>query len=186
MHDEVTTTVESGNRGAALEALGGDQVRRLAAYANLCSNGLPEDGQDLLQAAYQRWLSSEVPIADAAATTNYLFGAIKSIRSNEFRRKRSELAALGERIEPYPHDEEAEPSVELVPASSAAPDETIYVQQVYDALDDSELRLLVLHQAEGTARKLIQMELGWDDKKYEAVQKRKLRALAKLLNEGKI
>jgi len=186
MHDEIAPMVESGDRSAALEALSGDQVKRLAAYANLCSNGLPEEGQDLLQAAYQRWLASDVPVKGAAETAAYLFGAIKSIRSNGFRRMRSEFAAFGERIEPDQHDEEAEAPVETVRANSAAADETMYVQQVYDALNDPELQLLVLHQSEGTARKQIQEELGWDDKKYEAVQKRKLRALAKLLKEGKI
>ena len=165
MHDQPTIIVDCGDRAAALDALSTDQVRQLAAYANLCSNGLREEGQDLLQAAYQRWLASNAPLKGTAETTRYLFGAIKSIRFNEFRRKRAEVAALGERIEPDMNDEDAEAPVELIPAVCASAEDSVYAQQLYDALDDPELQLLILHLAERTPRKQIQAELGWDDKK---------------------
>ena len=186
MRHRPISTLDRHDRNAALEALSTDQRKRLAAYANLCSAGLPDEGCDLLQSAYQRWLASDVPIEGPVETEKYLFGAIKSIRFNGFRRKRAEAKALGGRIEPDLEDGEAEPPVEMVAGSESNAEDATFAQQLYDALNDPELKLLVLHLAERTPRKQIQAELGWDDKKYDAVQKRKLRTVAKLLKEGKI
>lgn len=180
------TRPDDGDRGAAIAALSKDQVRRLAAFANLCSRGLDLDGQDLLQTAYKRWLGSDRPVVGPAETATYLFAALKSIRFNEFRRRRLEAAAIGTRLEGDPDDEDADPPVETVPDGATSAEDSMFVQQLYDALDDPELKLLILHIATGTPRTEIQAELGWDAKKYDAVQKRKLRAVAKLINEGRI
>ena len=186
MQFQATTALCGGDRVAALAALDENQVKQLAAFANLCSSGLLEDGQDLLQATYQRWLGSEVPVVGPIETVRFLFGAIRSIKFNEFRRKRAERAAFGNRAEPDANEPDSEDPIELVAANAATAEDSVYAQQLYDALDDTELQLLILHLAEGTPRAQIQAELKWDDKKYDAVQKRKLRTVAKLMREGKI
>lgn len=183
MHPTLAAALD--DRAAALTALGPDREKRLAGYASLARRGLDDDADDLLQGAYARWMGSDVAIAGTDETYNFLIGAINSLRSNAFRRKRAVKRALGQRAEPDA-DAEEDP-VDGARADGASPEDSVFAQQLYDHLgDDPDLQLLVLHIAERIPRVEIKRELGWDDKKYDAVQKRKIRAAAKLICEGKV
>jgi len=46
---------------------------------------------------------------------------------------------------------------------------------VYDLCDDEEVQLLLTAQADRAMPEQIKAEFGWDDKKYDTVQKRKRR-----------
>ena len=45
---------------------------------------------------------------------------------------------------------------------------------------------MLMFQDDGAERADVLRELGWDVTKYETVQKRKKRMVARLINEGKI
>jgi hypothetical protein len=62
----------------------------------------------------------------------------------------------------------------------------LYVQQVYDLCDDEEIQLLLTAQADRARPEQVRADLGWDDKKYETVLKRKRRLVIRLMREGKL
>lgn len=178
-------TAAQSARSAALAALDADQKRKLALFAKACSRGLPEDGDDLLQSAYARWLSSEEPIGDAEQTYDYLIGALNSLRFNAHRHGRAEKRTFGQRLEPA-SNEVADPR-DAVPSSAPSAEDSTLAHQLYELMaGDEEMQMLLLHQSERTPRADIQKETGWDDRKYETVQKRKIRAVAKFKLQGKI
>jgi hypothetical protein len=51
---------------------------------------------------------------------------------------------------------------------------------------DEEVQLLLTAQADNAIPAEIQAELGWDEKKYKAVQKKKRRLVIRLMLEGKL
>lgn len=172
-------------RSNALAALDADQKRALAAFAKICSRGLPDDGEDLLQTAYRRWLSSDEPVGGSEQTFHYLMGALSSLRSNAHRRARSEKRVFGQRLEPDTN--EGDDPRHAVEADQLSAEDATLAHQLYELMaGDQEIQMLLLHQVEGTPRADIQREMEWDDRRYEAVQKRKIRAVAKLRLQGKI
>ena len=60
------------------------------------------------------------------------------------------------------------------------------MQQVYDLCDDEEVKLLLTAQVGNATPDDIRADLGWDEKKYKAVQKRKLRLVIQWKLEGKL
>lgn len=179
-------------RADALRALGRDQCLRLMAWANICgrrSGSAAAAGEDLLQSAYERWLRSDTDIGGSLDTARYLMGAIRSIASNEGRDAKTD--AMGYLVE---QDADAVNNPMDTAAGKSAADDaareaqsSAFVQSLYDQLGhEPELQLLILYRAQDLPRREIQQELGWDDKKYDAVEKRRTRAAAKLMREGKL
>jgi DNA-directed RNA polymerase specialized sigma24 family protein len=177
--------VQGNERAAALAALSDDQRKQLAAYAQIMSRGTGNEGNDLLQEAFARWLGSDKPIEVSQETCNFLRGAISSIRFNIFRHKKvvrryeGERAVAQEDEEEDPLDEAADPA-----ASTEGP---LFIQQMYDLCDhDEEVQLLLTAQVDNATPDQIQADLGWDEKKYKAVQKRKRRLVIEWTLEGKL
>jgi DNA-directed RNA polymerase specialized sigma24 family protein len=169
--------VQGGERQAALMALNEDQRKRLAVYAEISSRGTGSEGDDLLQEAFARWLRSDKPIEGPEETCNFLRRAISSIRFNAFRHGKVVRRYEGVRAVPDEGDEEDPLDQAADPAAST--EGPLFVQQLYDLCEDEEVQLL-LTPAE------IQAELGWDEKKYKAVQKKKRRLVIRLMLEGKL
>ena len=176
---------DHGNvRADALDALSDDQRKQLAAYARIMSQGTGDEGGDLLQGAFARWLASGKPVEGPEQTCKFLFEAISSIRSNSFRHKRVVHRFEGERA--FKHEDEEEEPLDRVADPSASTEGPLYVQQVYDLCDDEEIQLLLTAQAGRAKPEQIKVDLGWDDKKYETVMKRKRRLVIQLMREGKL
>jgi hypothetical protein len=87
-------------------------------------------------------------------------------------------AVADEGDEEDPLDQAADPA-----ASTEGP---LFVQQLYDLCEDNEVQLLLTAQADKATPAEIQAELGWDEKKYKAVQKKKRRLVIRLMLEGKL
>jgi DNA-directed RNA polymerase specialized sigma24 family protein len=176
--------VHGNERAAALVALNDDQRKQLAAYAQILSRGTGSEGDDLLQEAFARWLGSDKPIEGPEQTCNFLRGAISSIRFNTFRhekvvRRYEGVRALAEEgDEEDPLDQAADPG-----SSTEGP---LFVQQLYDLCEDEEVQLLLMAQADNATPAEIQADLGWDEKKYKAVQKKKRRLVIRWTLEGKL
>lgn len=132
---------QANGRSAALVALSADQRKQLAAYAQMMSQGTGNEGQDLLQDAFARWLSSDKPVEGPEETGKFLRGAISSIRFNTFRREKvvrryEGVRAVADEDEEDPLDQAADPA-----ASTEGP---LFVQQVYDLCgDDEEVQFVV-------------------------------------------
>lgn len=171
-------------RADALNALSDDQRKQLAAYARIMSQGTADEGRDLLQSAFARWLASDKPVEGPQQTCKFLFDAISSIRSNFFRHERVVQRYEGERA--FQQEDEEEEPLARAADRSASTEGPLYVQQVYDLCDDDEIQLLVMAQADNAKPEQIKAELGWDDKKYETVLKRKRRLVIRLTREGKL
>jgi DNA-directed RNA polymerase specialized sigma24 family protein len=176
--------VQGNVRAAALDALSEDQRKQLAGYARIMSRGTGDEGDDLLQGAFVRWLASDKPIEGPEQTCKFLREAISSLRSNVFRHEKVVRRIEGERAHKQ-EDEEDEP-LDRAADTSASTDGPLFVQQVYDLCDDDEVRLMLTAQADRATREQVKAELGWDDKKYETVQKRKRRLVIRLMREGKL
>jgi DNA-directed RNA polymerase specialized sigma24 family protein len=176
--------VQGNERAAALMALNEDQRKQLAAYAKISSRGTGSEGDDLLQEAFARWLGSDKLIEGPEQTCNFLRRAISSIRFNIFRhgkvvRRYEGVRAVAENgDEEDPLDQVADPA-----ASTEGP---LFVQQLYDLCEDEEVQSLLTVQADNATPAEIQAELGWDEKKYKAVQKKKRRLVIRLMLEGKL
>lgn len=176
---------ENLERVKALEALGDDGMKSLMSYAHLQSSGTDVDGKDLFQGACLRWLTSKVAIGGVSDTYKYMVGAINSLRSNAFRHQDVVKEAIGER-KFAKVENDADPLYEVAARTTPA-DDALFIQQIYDLVaDDPDLQLLVMCQGQQATRAEIMKELGWDDKKYETVRKRKVRRIAKLMSEGVI
>ena len=177
--------VQGNERSAALAALSEDQRKQLSAYAHIMSRGTGDEGDDLLQEAFTRWLGSDKPVEGTEQTLNFLRGAISSIRSNIFRhekvvRRHEGVRALAqEDDEEDPLDQTADPA-----ASTEVP---LLVQQLYDLCnDDGDVQLLLMKQWDRATATEIRAELGWDEKKYQTVQTRKRRLMIRWTLEGKL
>lgn len=154
------------------------------AYARFTARKAGDDGDDLLQGAYERWLKSDGPIEGPEATYHFLCGAIRSIASNILRR--TKLVRQKDGVRTFADDEGPDP-IEGAPDETATADESLFFQQLYDLCDgDEDMQLLLMASADAAQRSDIQKELGWDDRKYEAVTKRKRRLVARWKIEGKL
>lgn len=170
-------------RSEALKALSDGQLKKLQTLSRVLAIA-PMDPGDLLQGAYLRWLESQKEVETPEDTYRFLVGAMKSIRSNSFRHDHVVERAFGSRIESPADGEDA---TALLVAPDAATEDSLFAQQVFDLFsDDPEIQEYILLLAGGSRRAEIQAELGWDDRKYEAVQKRRSRAMVKLISEGKV
>jgi DNA-directed RNA polymerase specialized sigma24 family protein len=182
---ELNKPVHGNERAAALAALSEDQRKQLAAYAKIMSRGTGDNGDDLLQEAFLRWLGSDKPIEGPKETCNFLRGAISSIRFNVFRHEKVVRRYEGVRAVAQKTDEEDLLDQAADPAAST--EGPLFVQQLYDLCDDDEeVQLLLTAQADKASPDEIQTELGWDEKKYKAVQKRKRRLVIRWTLEGKL
>lgn len=171
-------------RAEALKALSEDQQTQLAAYAQIMSGGTGTEGGDLLHEAILRWMASDKPVAGPDQTYNFLSGAINSVRSNTFRHQRVVRRVDGVRAFKQ-HDEDEEP-LDCAPDLAASTEGPLFVQQVYDLCDDEEIQLLLMTQVDNATPEQIKTELNWDDRKYDAVLKRKRRLMIRLMREGKL
>jgi DNA-directed RNA polymerase specialized sigma24 family protein len=149
------------------------------------SKGTGDESDDLLQEAQVRWLASEKPVEGPQQTENFLRNAIRSLRYNDFRHQEVVRRRVGERVLVKGDDEE-EP-VERGADPAASTDGLLFVQQVYNlCAGDEELQLLLTMQADNATPDEIRTELKWDDAKYKAVQKRKIRSVARWTLQGKL
>lgn len=172
-------TVKNCDRGSALLQLTADQQKRLTAYAKVTANGTGESAEDLLQAANLRWLASTVPVEGPEKTLSFLYGAIKSLRSNILRHRKIADRIDGTRI--YAATEDDLDPIELASDAGFAQDDSIYTQEAYNfCATDGEVQTLILLDADGASREEIKLETGWSDKKYEAIRKRKIRMVARM------
>jgi DNA-directed RNA polymerase specialized sigma24 family protein len=172
-------------RGAALTALSEDQRTQLAAYAEIMSGGTGSEGGDLLNEAILRWMASDKPVEGPDQTCDFLRGAIRSIRFNTFRHQKVVRRVEGQRA--LKLDDEDEEPLDGAPDPAASTEGPLFVQQVYDLCgDDEEIQLLLMAQADNATPEQIKADLNWDDRKYEAVRKRKRRLMIRLMREGKL
>lgn len=173
---------EQAIRSNALRLLTEDQQKRLRVHAEFRANGSPFEPTDLLQAAFARWLSSKVPVTTAEDTYKYLCGAMRNTASNERRRAATERGIFGARA--FALDGRQDP-MEAAPDPAGSQEDGLLLSELYGlfAEDPDVQNLLILQGAE---RAEILEELGWNVTKYETVQKRKKRGMARLLKEGRI
>jgi DNA-directed RNA polymerase specialized sigma24 family protein len=175
----------AGERAAALLALSADQKKRLAAYARILAVNLEDAQEDLLQTAHVRWLKSPVPVRSPEETTNFLAGAMRSRASNLRRHRKLVRAVHGDRS--VPMSQEDEDPIELAPDGAASQDDSVFAQQLYDlSASDEEVQAFIMYRTDGVERSAVMREMGWDEQKYEAVRKRKLRMVAQWRIEGKV
>jgi hypothetical protein len=81
--------------------------------------------------------------------------------------------------------ESASSPIQLAPDPRTSQEDSLFIHQLYDmCAGDSDIQLFLMCQCDQCTRSEIQQELGWDDNKYEAVQKRKLRLIARWMGEG--
>uniref|UniRef100_Q07NQ1 RNA polymerase, sigma-24 subunit, ECF subfamily n=1 Tax=Rhodopseudomonas palustris (strain BisA53) TaxID=316055 RepID=Q07NQ1_RHOP5 len=177
--------VQINDRAAALAELSGDQKKKLTAWSGLASRGTPYEANDLLQGAYVRWLASKKPVEGPDETYDYLFGAIKSIRSNHFKREKTVARYDGKRA--FETEDDEETLVETAADPVETIESAVFQQQLFDLFrDDDEILELLIEQIDDAAASEIQAKLGWSKTKYETVQKRKKRLVAKYMSEGKL
>ena len=158
--------------------------KRLVALSEYLAQGTGDDGQDLLQTAKLRWLKSKSvqnPTPQAAAT--FLRGAMYSVRYNRVRQIRLQKSELGNRL--VPATIEAPDPVEEVRGQPDSAEDTLFAQQLFDLFgDDLELQAYLLGRLSRSSRAHIQEDNKWDDRKYDAVQKRFSRMMVSLQLKG--
>lgn len=177
--------VERNERAAALAALSEDQRKQLAAYARFMAHRTGEEGDDLLQGAFARWLASDKPVEGPDETCKFLREAISSIRSNNFRHQKVVRRLEGERA--FANEDDEDDPVDQAADSASSTEATAFAQQLYNlCTGDDDIQLLFVAQLNNGAPADIRAELGWDEKKYKAVQKRKRRLVIRWMLEGKV
>jgi hypothetical protein len=156
----------------------------LVADARFRARGTLFESGDLLNGAYERWMASEKPVAGASETCAFLRGAIRSIASNGRRHAAMVRRVEGDRV--VAADGEPDP-VEAASDPAASQEDDLLLEQLYELCStDSDVQTLLMFQAEGAGRADVLRDLDWDVTKYETVQKRKRKMVARLINEGKI
>jgi DNA-directed RNA polymerase specialized sigma24 family protein len=177
--------VQGSERAAALAALDDDQRKRLAAYARIMSQGTGNEGSDLLQEAFARWLGASKPVEGPEQTYNFLRGAIRSVRSNAFRH--AQVVHRYEGARAIAEEGDGEDPLDQAADPVASADGPLLFQHLYDLFDEEEeVQLLLMAQMDNATPDEIQADLGWDEKKYKAVQKRKRRLVIRWTLEGKL
>ena len=175
----------ANERADALTALSGDQRKRLAAFARIMSFGTGEDGDDLLQGAFARWLASDKPVEGPEETCKFLRDAISSRRSNIFRHAKVVRRYEGVRV--VAQEEDGDDPIERAADPADATEASAFLQQFYDlCAGDEKIQLLLMAQLNGSTPAEILADLGWDEKQYKAVQKKKRRLVIRLTLEGKL
>ncbi|MDP2123929.1 MAG: hypothetical protein Q8J92_06060 [Parvibaculum sp.] len=158
--------------------------KRLVALSEYLARGTGDEGCDLLQAATVRWLQTdtvEYPSPNAALV--FLRGAMFSVRYNRLRQLRLQRSQIGERLVPATPD--AMDPVENIADQTNSTEDEMFVQQLFDLLDDDlELQAYLLGRLSRATRTDMKSDNNWDDKKYDAVQKRFNRMISKLQSEG--
>ena len=173
-----------GVRADALQALTEDHRKTLVAAARLRARGTSYEYGDLLNGAYERWLASEKPVIGPAQTYKFLLGAIRSMASNDRRHAALVRAVDGERAVAFPGEEDP---MDAAPDPQASPEAAMFLSQLYElCAHDPDVQTLLMFQDDNAERADVLRELGWDVTKYETVQKRKKKLVARLFNEGKI
>lgn len=177
--------VQESERAAALSALSADQRKKLAAYAAIMSRETDFEGPDLLQEAFLRWLASEKPIEGPEQTCTFLYGAIKSLRSNWNRHDGVVRRTHGIRV--AAENDSDDDSIDHVSDPTAAPDGHLVAQMLYDHCEgDDDVQIMLLKQFDNATAEEIRIECGWDQTHYETVRKRKRRLTIKWMREGKL
>jgi len=172
------------DRAKALQAIELADKRRLVGLSEYLARGTGDEGADLLQAATLRWLQTEAVKAPSPQIAySFVRSAMFSVRSNRFRQLRSERSQLGTLLVPATPDAAA--PVENVRDLTASTEDEIFAQQLFDLLDDDlELQAYLLGRLSRAPRADIQSDNKWDDKKYDAVQKRFNRMIINLQVKG--
>jgi DNA-directed RNA polymerase specialized sigma24 family protein len=169
-------------RANALVSLTNDHRKKLAAYARLRARGTSFESDDLLQNAYTRWMASDAAETTPERTFEYLLGAIRNTAFNERRRVGTEQRHFGRRE--FAVDGEPDP-VESAPDPAGSQEDERLLADLYELFsNDSDIQGLLILQ--GADRAEILRELDWNVTRYETVQKRKKRMIARFINEGKI
>jgi DNA-directed RNA polymerase specialized sigma24 family protein len=176
--------VDQSIKATALLMLTADQRKKLVALARVKARGSSLEPDDLLQEARQRWLKSDMPAEGNDATFDFLWSAVNSIASNNWRRQATVRRMEGQRI--VAASAGSPDPVETAPDSGPSPEDTYLREQIYGLCEDDEVRTLLLHQDDGAPRAEILSELGWNVTKYETVKKRMKKWGARLFQEGKI
>lgn len=172
-----------GIRGAALDALDDAQMKKLATISRVLAIA-PMEPKDLLQDACVRWLQSDTPIESPDRTYSFVRDAMKSLRFNDLRHAGVVKRALGERLQ-SPND--GGDGTEQLKSAVASAEDSKVAQQAFDLFsNDPDVQEYILKLMDGASPDDIQAELGWDKHKYQAVQKRRVRAVAKFIAEGKL
>jgi DNA-directed RNA polymerase specialized sigma24 family protein len=172
-------------RADALQALTDDQRTKLVADARLRARGTSLDFEDLLQGAYERWMASDKAVTCTLETYSFLRGAIRSIASNERRHASTIRRVQGVRATAA--EGELDPAETVADPAAASQENSLVLNQLYDlCANDPEVQTLLMLQDDGAGRAEVLQELGWDVTRYETVQKRKRKMVARLINEGKI
>jgi DNA-directed RNA polymerase specialized sigma24 family protein len=173
------------DRGEALSLLNADQQKRLSGFARLLAVGMDEPADDLLSRAHLRWLESNEAIEGPDRTFEFLCGAMRSIRFNFFQHQK--VAARVGMIRAAKAAPDDPDPIETVADPASSQEDTVYAQQLYDLCAvDCDVQTFIMYEADQATRRVIQAEMGWDDKKYDAIRKRRLRMVARWKLEGKL
>jgi hypothetical protein len=180
----VTRAAAQSVRADALQALTDDHRKTLVAEARLRARGTSYDFGDLLNGAYERWMASEKAIVGPVETCTFLRGAIRSIASNERRHAAMVRRVDGDRVVAF----EGEPDpMDSAPDRASSPESALILAQLYElCAHDPDVQTLLMFQDDGAERADVLRDMSWDVTKYETVQKRKKKLVARLINEGKI
>jgi DNA-directed RNA polymerase specialized sigma24 family protein len=168
-------------RAAALGDLTPDQRKKLVVQSRLKARPPVFGAEDLLQGAYERWLKSDLAIEGPEETYDFLWGAINSIAFNATRHKRIVRRFEGERAVAIDGND----PIELAHDVTVSQEDAVLAEQLYSlCAHDEDLQMLLMCQNDRATKAETLGELGWDEKKYETVQKRKKRLVKKWINEG--
>ncbi|ASL73566.1 hypothetical protein [Ralstonia pseudosolanacearum] len=161
-----------------------DWQRAKAIAAGFCGGLTGWNPDDLLQEALLKLLDDTRIWRRGIHPLVVIKTVMHSIASNT--RKHSEASPIDESVvvDPFEADDDDKTPVAHGKLSVTPEDETSGKQQMvalYAALGgDEDLELLVMVWADGLRGANAREELGWDEKKYDAVRNRLLRRLAAL------
>ena len=169
-------------RAAALGDLTPDQRKKLVVQSRLKARPPVFGAEDLLNGAYERWLKSDIAAEGPQETYNFLWGAINSIASNATRHKATVRRFEGERAVT---STDGNDPIELAQDVTVSQENAVLAEQLYTlCAHDPDLQMLLMCQNDRATKAETLSELGWDETKYETVQKRKKRLVKKWINEG--
>lgn len=161
-----------------------DWQRAKIIAASLCSGLINWTTDDLLQEALFKLIEGTRVWPRGIHPLVVLKTVMHSIASNA--RVRNKLSPIDETVvvDPFEVDEDDRTPIAHGKVAISPEDETLGKQQIaalYAALGgDADLELLVVEWADGVRGAEAREELGWDEKKYDAVRHRLLRRLAEL------
>lgn len=169
-------------RATALGSLTPDQRKKLVVQSRLKARPPVFGAEDLLQGAYERWLKSDLAVEGPEETYNFLWGAINSIAFNATRHKATVRRFEGERVVATIDGDDP---IELAHDVTVSQENAVFAEQFYSlCAHDEDLQMLLMCQNDRATKAETLSELGWDETKYETVQKRKKRLVKKWINEG--